>query len=227
MTTAIIPVSDLKAKLRATGSNFDAALRSHILLASRQIETYCRREFVKQERIELFNTRQTYTTGYDFAGNAEDGLVTNVGEAEISLKARPVDTLATFEAHYDRLRRWTDETLIPTGNVFVDAQRGVAFIRHPMDYGSSTLRIRYTAGYPAVTVGGETYLDPDETPEDLKSACLAQAMFLWTKLSSENVGVAVDRGDSKERPVKFGALHITTEAQAALVDYRRILVGNG
>ena len=227
MPVQIIPLADLKSRLRATGSGFDAALRSHIRLASQGIETFCRREFDRKERIEVFNTRQTYSVSYQPHGYAEDGLQMNVSEFEVSLKAKPVDPGQPFEVHYSRLRQWNADTLIPAGNVFVLHEEGRAFIHHSMDFGSATLRVRYTAGYPTITAGGETYLDPNETPEDLRQACLAQAMFLWTKLSPENVGVEVDRGESKEKPVRFSASYIVPEAQALLAPYRRLLVGSG
>lgn len=227
MSVQIIPLEDLKSRLRATGTGFDAALRSFISLASQGIETFCRREFDKRERIEFFNTRQTYSVTYALGGYSEDGLQTDVGEFEVSLKAKPVDPNAVLEAHYDRLRRWTSDSLVPAGNVFTIHEEGRCFIRHPMDFGSSVLRIRYTAGYPTVTQSGETYLDPAQTPDDLRQACLVQAMFLWTKLSPENVGVDVDRGESKARPEKFSAAYIVPEAQALLAPHRRLLVGSG
>ena len=162
MAHQIISLNTLKENLpvRAGNNTFDTRLRDMIQVATAQIEAATRREFGKEARVELYNTRDAGNRVINLGGPSDlhgetfrnMGTTVLVREQIIMLQSLPVDTTATIEVRYDPLRVFGTDTIVAADNYSVDAANGRMFLRFGTLRGVNTLQVTYTAGFATSSV---------------------------------------------------------------------------
>lgn len=224
MTTPLIAIDDVKKILpiREGNTSFDAQLEALILVATKQIEHHCRREFAAVERTEYYTPRASENYGYDLFGSSEDGLKIGASDQSIILRAAPVADDPAIAVYYDPSRVWGDDTLIPAERIFVESHATSAVLNFnwPTRVVRNSLKIVYTAGYSVVDDSLSSSI-----PEDLKQAAIFQTAYMFTRSLPEEVGTNSHAEDGQQVETERSA--IVREAVALLAPYRRVLTGRG
>lgn len=223
----LITVEDAAALLpiRPGITKFDAKLRMLIDSASALIEQTISRELDKRERIEYFDSPNTYKAYYDFTSPENpSGLYGPVARSvRYPLKAFNVDIGQTFEIRYDSTRDFTDDlTIVPASDYTLDAPRGIVMLRHLMLEFPQSVKITYTGGYAASSEGDLSATIPTE----IKMACLAQVMHMFGKFTAENIGKTADTTDGKALGGPYAAkMGLVPEALSLLTKYKAVGIG--
>lgn len=224
MTTPLISLADVKSLLpiRAGNTQFDAQLTALILVATRQIEHFCRREFAKSVRTEYRTPRNTEVYGYDLHGQSETGVSAGVADQLMLLQASPVDTEAEFKVYYDPARVFGEDTLVPAENIFLDAQPTTATIhfRWPTRAVRNSVKLVYTAGFLSADGSLSASL-----PLDIKQAAIFQTVYMFNRSLPDDMGSSTRTEDGQTIEVERDA--IVREAAALLAPYRKLLIGRG
>lgn len=225
--TPIITLAYLKTFLpiRAGNTDFDAKLTEIIKTASQMIEDYCHMEFAEAARTQYFTSRATRHIGLDLHGGSEDGKLLTAREQLLVLNCKPVSEADPVSVYYDPKGRFGDDVsaLDPEVDYRVDYLNGLIYLTYPTSYVRRGVKVEFTAGY-AVASGTLQ----DSAPTDLKMACLVQSIFLFNKLTPENIGVSEDREEGSTSTGTYTKpAGLVPEAAAMLKNYRQVLVGRG
>lgn len=236
-TLPLVELDEVKVKLpiRAGNPDFDQELTDLILTATLQIEKHTNRLFTSQVHTEFFNTRQSRVRSLDVGGTLESGVSVTAHDQPINLRGFPLDisdNLTLVILNYDPNRDFLASTLLSGINnkdYFVDGDEqdhrsGIILTKATQRFLRS-LKITYTAGY--ASAGSPATLSA-AAPNDLKAACVYQAMHMFQRTRPENIGVGEDRtkgGKNRPRFMRTGG--ITPEVGSLLVPYRRLLTGRG
>lgn len=211
--------------MRAGVTKLDDRLAMLIDLATAQIEQLTGRKFTYQEHTQYLRTIETPIIGYDL-WNTENtsGVIVSARGCQYPLLGMPVDLAEPFKVYYDLNEVYGEDTLVESGYYSLNADAGVLHTRlgtydHPRG-----LKVNYTAGY---AIGDDETLN-DTAPIDLRLACVAQVIALWTRLSPDNIGMNSDRGQNNKNATfrqfaNRGGL--TPEAAGMVAHYRQPLLG--
>jgi hypothetical protein len=226
VTIALISPEYLKTFLpvRAGNSDFDDRIRSIITAVTAQIETACRRNFSRQVHTEYFSSSATSQLVYNVGGDDDTGLVYQSQEQSILLSGTPLDSTYDIQVWYDPVRSFADSTLLdPTTDYFVDYAGNRILLNLVTQSRRMAFKVIYRAGY-ATNAEGDAL---DAVPEDLKLACVMQAIYMWNRAFPENTGMANERDGSVRGTyfaIKGGLL---PDVVALLAPYRRLIATRG
>jgi hypothetical protein len=222
----LITIEDAAALLpiRAGNTSQDAKLTMLINAASALIEQAISRELDKRQRVELFDSPNTYRSYYDFADvENQGGSYIDPRPVRYVLKAFNIDTNATIEVRYDPTYAFDDSTVVPATNYTVDATNGLLQLRYAMFEAKGSVKVTYTGGY---TVNAEGNLS-DSIPVEFKMACLAQVIHMFNKFTADNIGKNSDTTDSKQGNVPYATrMGLVPEALSLISRYKVVGVGN-
>lgn len=228
-------VADAMAFCEAGTTKFDqvAAL---CMVATRDIEQATNRAFSPQTvpLVEIFSTRQTRSTGYDWASSLEaspsihSGTIVTSRSQSFQLMGVNVD-LPSLEVRYDPYSQFGADTILQPGADFY-LEGDTLVVERGTQYRPRALRASYMSGFPVIAAVGQ---EPDRltVPEELRVACLMQVAHLRTRTKPDNVGMSGDRKNSgKDRIISFGFAvtgGIPPEVQSLVARYRRTVFGRG
>lgn len=221
----LVTLSELKRyiQINEDNSSFDAPLKQLARVATKSLETFCRRSFSSAEYTEYFNTRDSRTFVYDLTGNYtnDEGLLERNQVQRFPLKGYPVDLDEDFEVYYDTSRAFAAATLLAETDYYINSAGNALYLLKGTISAPRSLKVVYTGGYTTASQSGELVVSG--APEDLKLACVQQVVFMFNKLQEGNVGV---RGSKKHSPEYIqNEQMLCPEAQALAVPYKRQLVG--
>ncbi len=237
ITLPLVTLDEVRTKLpiRAGNPDFDEELTDLILTATLQIEKHTNRLFTSQVHVEIANTRQTRVRSLDVGGTLESGVSVTGHDQPVALRGFPLDTSdndTLIIVNYDPNRDFLANTkLVGLNNAdyFVDGDeqdhRSQIILTKGTQKFLRSLKITYTAGYAS---DGTPATLSAAAPNDLKAACVYQAMHMFQRTRPENIGVGEDRtkgGLNRPRFIRTGG--ITPEVGSLLVPYRRLLTGRG
>jgi hypothetical protein len=223
----LIFLRQLKELIGADNSytGIDARCTQAINSASRTIENLLGRVLAKNTYTEYLSSKNNLLKGYDLYGVGETGIYFQYKPINIYLKSFPIDPDADFSVYYDPNQAFTEDTKLTTDDYDLDLDRG--------EY-KRALKVIYTAGYSStVDTDNDVVYDanaapPQEQalannlPADLVQAAIWQAMFVYDKQYSGNVGVRYSRGEGSTKTtqyVSYGGL--APEAAAIIAQHKR------
>jgi len=221
----LVSVSDVRPLLpiRAGMEDYDARIAGLILTATRDIERAIDRRLTRQVFTQTFPTYDAETVSYDFnVSNNESGLLSAARTVRYNLLGCDVLASPEVEVYYDRAEAFAAETVLRFGiDYFIRpaADQGYLELRYPTRESPGGLKVTYTAGYEVDTASDSLRLS---APDDLRTACQLQVLFLWNRTTSDNVGMDVDRAQGKNSAAKFRVrAGLTPEAAAMVAPYRQ------
>lgn len=231
ITTPLVSLADVMAHLpvRSGNASYDERIQLLIDTATQQIEAATRRSFTRQQHSEYFRTLSNSDSRYDLFGvDNEYGTYTYAREIRYVLRGIPISTAVEtpFTVYYDPSRVFGADTAVDPASYSLRTESSQLFVRMPMAEGPDFLKVVYTAGYAD---DGETVPTLVGVPADLRLACIAQVTHLFTRMTTDNIGVDVaDRSSKSAMEARFmtrGGL--TPEAAALVSRYRQPLLGLG
>lgn len=228
----LVSLADVTAHLpvRSGDSSYDDRINLLIATATQQIEAATNRRFASQAHTQFFRTHSTAESRYDFYGTGnESGAYTFAREKRYVLRGFPVTVTeqTPFRVFYDPCRVYGDDTEVDPADYVLDADTGVLALRLATTEGTNFLKVTYTAGYAADDPDTPTYLV--DVPVDLKLACITQTLHLFTRTTTDNIGVDLaDRSSKTTVEARFTSRGgLTPEAAALVSRYRQPLLGLG
>lgn len=225
MTTSLVTLSEIKdfIKTKSGFTDNDALYTSLGLKATKIIEQYTRRSFTKSEYTEYFGTRKCGKVAYDLRGNSLTGFTELNEPQKFYLKNTPVDTDERFLVYFDFNRVWNEDALLSTDIYWVEDSSGILTILTYVPKSERTIKVIYTAGYEATTVGGATTLS-GAAPEDLKLACLVTVVNLFNRANDRMFGMRQFGSTDDDADFSHYGM-IPPEAREILLPYRKTFVG--
>jgi hypothetical protein len=231
MTTPLVTLNEVRGymAIRADVSmpDVDARLTTLTMLATRQLETALSMEFDYKQRTQYFTPSKAAQYKYDMTGQSmfESGVRAAPRSQSMWLKAPPIDLNAAVSVWYDPALAYDDTTLLdPASGAYVlDEERGKLTLRIMSYHHERAIKVSYFGGY---TIDQATGTLTTSAPVELKTACIIQTVFLFTRIQPDNIGMNVDRGQGKVSDGTFSTRGgITPEASSLLWSYRRPALG--
>jgi len=219
---ALVSLTELKTYIAINEQNtqYDEPLQQLARVATKALETYCRRTFSYQEYSQHFDTRETNRLDYDVTGDWSNasGLLESSAAQRFPLKGFNVDPEEDFAVYYSTSRIYDSTTLVPASDYYLNDAGSTLFLLRGTAKARRSVRVDYTAGYA---------LDDNSVmqavPDDLKLAAITQVMYFFNKMNENNIGV---RGPKKHSPEYIQNENmLCPEAQALAIPYRRNLTG--
>lgn len=241
-------MSDVKQWLpvRDGVSTYDAKIMSLMLIASKQIESYCRRDFTYQSNfVEAFDTKQTIHRVPDFASSCipATGFMYVGRPQSLYLTLTPIDMTQPIIVNFDPYFVFGTQTILNG----VPGANGICIPDYQIEPGKANkwpkvilmrglpktnraLQVTYSGGYQPDPAN--TYLMVDS---DITMATALQTLFLWTRNNPDNIGISQDRtmGSPGNKGFHAGTADfeknsgVCNEAAVLLKDYARIAKGRG
>jgi hypothetical protein len=185
-------------------SGFDTLIDRAIIIATKNIQSFCRRTFLHAERIEYFATPA--------CGRS----------AKLWLSEGFLDTTVapTLKVAYDSLWTLVDdfEALYYT----VDYDTGMIEIHGGTYYSTRALQVTYTAGFEPDPLDNDL-IDVDER---IRMSCAIQAGFLVDRFSEKEGPMQSKTGRPIPRTITPTAIYgLTPQARQLVNDFRRTLTG--
>lgn len=200
----------------------DAMIEIFIEQATAMIRQFTRREWTEQE----------YT---DYLSTADIDVAINRGKGVYAATLREKSVNVTDELYpalrYSASGNWDDTADIPRSNYTVDVRKN-QIIMYPgvMTYRPRSLRCVYTAGYPVVDMAPVT--DPPsppdyvvQVPNNIRQACIAQAVYLTRRELNNTAGTSREDGGNRMRGYWMTQTGFVREALALLRTEVRLLMG--
>lgn len=198
----------------------DARIDGVIATATATLEHLLGRSLTKQSYVEYINSKNNRRRFVDIFGYSDSGVAHDVIEVKYYLKNYPVDTNG-FEVHYQPNMLVDGSTQLDPSEYVLDAENGILIINKPTITYNRAIKVVYTAGYEATTVGTETSLS-SSLPADLKQAVIFQACHLYDKQKMSNINVRESRSQGSTNSSRFVNIHaIAPEAMSIIVMYKR------
>lgn len=232
MTTPLVTLDEVRAYMAIRSDvsmpDVDLRLSNLTMLATRQLEQALDCEFDYKQRTEYFSTSKSSRYKYDFGASTginEWGVRAAPMTQSFWLKGWPVDLNQPFSVWYDPHRQFDDTTLVDPncGGYILDDVRGkldLTIMAHPHQ---RAVQVQYYGGYAIDTATGTL---TTSAPIELKTACIIQTVFLFTRVQPDNIGMTQDRGGGKVGQGTFSTRGgITPEAANMLWGYKRLAVG--
>lgn len=192
MTATIVGLADIKSSMPVAAGNtdYDVRLTSLLQAATLDIQGHINRVLTRQAMVQCFNTIASVSYNYDLYGSGnETGLLSSAREQRFVLMAYPVDLGQAMVVNYDPSRIFTDPTLAVDPSLYaIDPVAGTLRLWSGTTRHTGALQVSYTGGY---AVDGNNVLvgvDPR-----LALACITQTVFLYNRLSPDNIGMDADR----------------------------------
>lgn len=236
--------------IREGNVDFDDVIRTHIFIATRQIEQATKRRFTSQSHVQFFAARDTAKATLDLIGDGRSttmalvndfhtgGTTTVITPQTLTLQSFPVLSVPAVEVVYDPLGAFAGNAsfiIVNASSYQIDEDLGLLYLRFAMRRGRRRIRVTFTGGFAAAGDPGFETLSADLTAqgfEDIKQAAIIQTVFLFKKLDRDNIGKKADRkqgvsgrfGQTSDF-LKIGGL--CPEAASLLTAYKAIIKGNG
>lgn len=192
-------------RIAANYSNFHPLIEQCISIATKQIQTYCRRSFVKQVYTEYFPTMEK-----------KDGpSKIYLGEINVSASPSPAIRLS-----YDYPSDWSAVTPLLSQYYRIDYTNGVVTLLVALQEHGEAIQVVYTGGYDADTNVTNLILVPD----DVRMACALQASYLTDKVVNQDLGQVAKNatGIVKMLILDKAAVHgIIPQARNIIGSYRK------
>lgn len=183
-------------------SAFDALIDRAIVIATKNIQSYCRREFIYKVRTEYHPTP---------SGRGKVWLAEGFLDAEVP----PVLRVA-----YDSL--WVNIPDFSTMFYAVEPETGMIDIMGGTSYHPRALQVTYAAGFKPSAFDDDLI----EVDERIKMACAIQAGFLVERFSEKEGAMAQKQGRPIPRTIVPTAVYgLTPQARNLVNDFRRTLTG--
>lgn len=218
----LIQISDVKTFLpfQSGYSTEDAKLSALVLLATRQIEEFTRRNFTTQTFTELFSTRKNGVLEYSLVGDSDTGLVQRAREQIFQVSGWPLRATG-FTVYYDPAGEFASSSQLDSTYYKIDLDRSRFVLLYPTQRTFNGLKVVYDAGF-AIEDGSLA----KAADAELKHACVLQVIHLWNRSKSINVGVTDDRGEGDTMTSRFSKIGgLTPEAASLVGRYRKMLAG--
>lgn len=191
-TPEFCTISDVKeySGIGADNSSMDERITRTIRLVTKNIQKYCRREFIKRERTEFFPTvDRRYTSE----------------PQTIMPKEMKFDMSATFNLWYDEyIVDWTSGLPLTINEDYaVDTDRSQITLFINTIKRTRSVKLLYTAGWP-VSTSLET---PNliEVDSDLRTVCAMQAHYSLERAMNKQIGQKKIVSKDKEIDLTVGA----------------------
>lgn len=192
MTATIVGLADIKASMPVAAGNtdYDVRLSSLLQAATLDIQGHINRVLTRQTMVQRFNTAASVSYDYDLYGTSnESGLLSRAREQRFVLSAYPLDLGQSVVVNYDPAGAFTDPTRVVDPSLYaLDPVAGTLRLWAGTARYTGALQVSYTGGY---AVDGSNVLvgvDPR-----LALACITQTVFLYNRLSPDNIGMESDR----------------------------------
>jgi hypothetical protein len=185
-------------------AGFDTLIDRAILIATKNIQSFCRRTFLKKERIEYFGTPGPGV-----------GRKLWLAEGFLDMESPPILRLA-----YDQL--WINVPDLDAMYYAVEPETGMVEIYGGTSYHPRALQVTYTAGF-APNAFDNDLIDVDER---IKMSCAIQAGFLVERFSEKEGAMQQKQGRPIPRTITPTAIYgLTPQARQLVADFRATMVG--
>lgn len=186
----------------------DELIQNSVILATTQIQEYCRRKFVQQEYTEYFKTPEI-DTAYIFHLR------------ELNVQTSPVPSIKLdYSYPYD----WLSVADLDSQYYRINYEAGTITTLIGLARNRQALRVVYTAGYEADDQGIVA------VPTAIQLACALQAAFITERVLASEIGMQAKR--SKNPSITIHTLSsaaiggLVPQAQSVVMNYRRPLISD-
>ena len=186
-------------------SGFDTLIDRAIIIATKNIQSFCRRTFLYASRIEYFPTPACGRTGKLW-----------LSEGFLDMGTPPVLRVA-----YDSV--WTTVADFDDMYYAVEPETGMIEILGGTSYHPRALQVTYTAGFAPDPFDNDL-IDVDER---IRMSCAIQAGFLVDRFSEKEGAMQAKAGRPIPRTITPTAIYgLTPQARQLVNDFRRTLTGS-
>lgn len=226
LTKPLVAVEEVRSLLpvRQGDPTHDERIMRSIIVATEMIQSHTRRFFTSQTFEEYKGTVDTVRYSYDWASTGnESGVLSSSRAVRYVLLGFPIARDVAITVNYDPTRVYGATTLLPATDFYLDAGRSVLFVKTAMREYLEALKITYVGGYAVDT---DTDSLTTTAPEDLKMACIVQAVYLFNRFTAENIGMEREQSSSNGRLVRILTRNsLTPEAAGLIARYRQPALG--
>ena len=167
-TYNLCSLSDMQTVLQAP-SAYDSLYNSARATATSLIEESIRRKLDLAERTEVLPSRYS--------------IDSYINPVRYTLSGINIDSSKSFTLHFSTTNVLDSSTLVDPSEYDVDFDTGTVWLRLPTFAYSRSLHFTYTSGYDVIS-GTDVY----DAPDDLKNACLQQALWIAERILSTSTG---------------------------------------